>query len=205
MKQNKKRGAKVKVIGVTGGVGSGKSVVLSILEKDYHAETILADLVAHDLMQPGGKSYEDIVEAFGDGILNDDGTIDRVKLGNIVFHDAEKLQKLNAITHPNVKEEIKNRIQKIREQGTASMILLEAALLIESGYEDVYDELWYIYVDRETRYRRLQEGRGYTREKTDSIMQKQLTEEQFRKYADVVIDNSHSIEETKQQIRNICG
>ena len=106
----------MKVIGVTGGVGSGKSVVLSILEKDYHAETILADLVAHDLMQPGGKSYEDIVEAFGDGILNDDGTIDRVKLGNIVFHDAEKLQKLNAITHPNVKEEIKNRIQKIREQ-----------------------------------------------------------------------------------------
>ncbi len=195
----------MKVIGVTGGVGSGKSVVLSILEKDYHAETILADLVAHDLMQPGGKSYEDIVEAFGDGILNDDGTIDRVKLGNIVFHDAEKLQKLNAITHPNVKEEIKNRIQKIREQGTASMILLEAALLIESGYEDVYDELWYIYVDRETRYRRLQEGRGYTREKTDSIMQKQLTEEQFRKYADVVIDNSYSIEETKQQIRNICG
>ena len=96
----------MKVIGVTGGVGSGKSVVLSILEKDYHAETILADLVAHDLMQPGGKSYEDIVEAFGDGILNDDGTIDRVKLGNIVFHDAEKLQKLNAITHPNVKEEI---------------------------------------------------------------------------------------------------
>ncbi len=195
----------MKVIGVTGGVGSGKSVVLSILEKDYHAETILADLVAHDLMQPGGKSYEDIVEAFGDGILNDDGTIDRVKLGNIVFHDAEKLQKLNAITHPNVKEEIKNRIQKIREQGTASMILLEAALLIESGYEDVYDELWYIYVDRETRYCRLQEGRGYTREKTDSIMQKQLTEEQFRKYADVVIDNSYSIEETKQQIRNICG
>lgn len=195
----------MKVIGVTGGVGSGKSVVLSILEKDCHAETILADLVAHDLMQPGGKSYEDIVEAFGDGILNDDGTIDRVKLGNIVFHDAEKLQKLNAITHPNVKEEIKNRIQKIREQGTASMILLEAALLIESGYEDVYDELWYIYVDRETRYRRLQEGRGYTREKTDSIMQKQLTEEQFRKYADVVIDNSYSIEETKQQIRNICG
>lgn len=195
----------MKVIGVTGEVGSGKSVVLSILEKDYHAETILADLVAHDLMQPGGKSYEDIVEAFGDGILNDDGTIDRVKLGNIVFHDAEKLQKLNAITHPNVKEEIKNRIQKIREQGTASMILLEAALLIESGYEDVYDELWYIYVDRETRYRRLQEGRGYTREKTDSIMQKQLTEEQFRKYADVVIDNSYSIEETKQQIRNICG
>ena len=73
----------MKVIGVTGGVGSGKSVVLSILEKDYHAETILADLVAHDLMQPGGKSYEDIVEAFGDGILNDDGTIDRVKLGKL--------------------------------------------------------------------------------------------------------------------------
>ena len=131
----------MKVIGVTGGVGSGKSVILSILEKEYGAQTILADLVAHDLMEPGAKSYMEIVETFGDSILQEDGAIDRQKLGSIVFADEKKLEQLNGITHPNVKEEIKRRIAKIRKKGEASMIVLEAALLIESGYEDIYDEL----------------------------------------------------------------
>lgn len=193
----------MKVIGVTGGVGSGKSVILSILEKEYGAQTILADLVAHDLMEPGAKSYMEIVETFGDSILQEDGAIDRQKLGSIVFSDEKKLEQLNGITHPNVKEEIKRRIAKIRKKGEASMIVLEAALLIESGYEDIYDELWYIYVNRETRYERLKEGRGYTREKTDSIMNNQLSEEEFRAHAQVIIDNSYDIEQTKKQIHEI--
>ncbi len=193
----------MKVIGVTGGVGSGKSVILSILEKEYGAQTILADLVAHDLMEPGAKSYMEIVERFGDSILQEDGAIDRQKLGSIVFADEKKLEQLNGITHPNVKEEIKRRIAKIRKKGEASMIVLEAALLIESGYEDIYDELWYIYVNRETRYERLKEGRGYTREKTDSIMNNQLSEEEFRAHAQVIIDNSYDIEQTKKQIHEI--
>ncbi|MCI5952172.1 MAG: dephospho-CoA kinase [Anaerostipes sp.] len=193
----------MKVIGVTGGVGSGKSVILSILEKEYGAQTILADLVAHDLMEPGAKSYMEIVETFGDSILQEDGAIDRQKLGSIVFADEKKLEQLNGITHPNVKEEIKRRIAKIRKKGEASMIVLEAALLIESGYEDIYDELWYIYVNRETRYERLKEGRGYTREKTDSIMNNQLSEEEFRAHAQVIIDNSYDIEQTKKQIHEI--
>ena len=193
----------MKVIGVTGGVGSVKSVILSILEKEYGAQTILADLVAHDLMEPGAKSYMEIVETFGDSILQEDGAIDRQKLGSIVFADEKKLEQLNGITHPNVKEEIKRRIAKIRKKGEASMIVLEAALLIESSYEDIYDELWYIYVNRETRYERLKEGRGYTREKTDSIMNNQLSEEEFRAHAQVIIDNSYDIEQTKKQIHEI--
>lgn len=201
MKQSK--GKDMKVIGVTGGVGSGKSVVLSILEEEYGAETILADLVAHDLMRPGAKSYLEIKEAFGTEILDEDGGIDRQKLAGIVFSEEEKLRKLNAITHPNVKEEIKRRIARIKEEGKASMIILEAALLIEGGYEDVYDELWYIYVNRETRYARLKEGRGYTKEKTDSIMKNQLSEEEFRAHAQVVIDNSYEIVHTKEQIHEI--
>ena len=193
----------IKVIGVTGGVGSGKSVILSFLEEAYGAKVILADLVAHDLMEPGAKSYKQIVETFGTGILQEDGWIDRQKLGSIVFSDEKELLKLNAITHPNVKEEIKRRIQKIKEEGIAPMIVLEAALLIEGGYEDVYDELWYVYVEKEVRYERLKEGRGYTREKTDSIMETQLSEEEFRKHADVIIDNSHEIAQTKEQILGI--
>lgn len=195
----------MKVIGVTGGVGSGKSVVLSVLEKEYGAETILADLVAHDLMEPGAKSYQQIVETFGTDVLNADQTINRQRLGGIVFCDHEKLEKLNAITHPNVREEICRRIAAIKDKGEASAIILEAALLIESGYEDIYDELWYIYVDRETRYQRLYDGRGYSRAQTDSIMEKQLSEEEFRAHAQVIIDNSYSIEKTKEQIQKYFG
>lgn len=193
----------MKVLGITGGVGSGKSVVLSIMEEKFGCKTILCDLVAHDLMQPGEKSYVEIVKTFGKEILHEDQTINRKALGAIVFGDEEKLGKLNAITHPNVKEEVKARIAKIKEEGVASAICLEAALLIETGYEDVYDELWYIYVNRETRYQRLYEGRGYSREQTDSIMKNQLSEEEFRAHADVVIDNSYTVEETEAQIRKV--
>lgn len=201
MKRN--RWTEMKVIGITGGVGSGKSVILSILKEEYGAETILADLVAHDLMEPGAKSYVEIVENFGSNILKEDGSIDRQKLGSIVFGDKEKLEQLNSITHPNVKEEIKHRITRIKEKGEVSMIVLEAALLIESGYQDVYDELWYIYVNQETRYERLCKGRGYTKEKTDSIMKNQLSEEEFREHAHFVIDNSYDIANTKEQIQKI--
>ncbi len=195
----------MKVLGITGGVGSGKSVVLSIMEEKFNTKNILTDLVAHDLMQPGEKSYIGIVEAFGEGILNEDKTINRKALGAIVFADEEKLNQLNAITHPNVKEEVKRRIAKIKEEGTASAICLEAALLIETGYEDVYDELWYIYVNKETRYERLAAGRGYSREQTDSIMKNQLSEEEFRAHVDVIIDNSYTVEETEAQIRKVFG
>ena len=180
----------MKVIGVTGGVGSGKSVILSILEKEYGAQTILADLVAHDLMEPGAKSYMEIVETFGDSILQEDGAIDRQKLGSIVFADEKKLEQLNGITHPNVKEEIKRKIAKIRKKVEASMIVLEAALLIESGYEDIYDELWYIYTSEENRRIRLKENRGYSDEKIDNIFRSQLSEKTFREHCIEVIDNN---------------
>ena len=129
MKQNKKRND-IKVVGITGGVGSGKSVVMNILKEKYGAEIILADLVAHDLMEPGQKNYLDIVEAFGEKVLAKDKTIDRPALAKLVFGDQEKLSRLNAITHPNVKKEIFQRIQRIKEKGEASFIAVEAALLL---------------------------------------------------------------------------
>lgn len=193
----------MKVIGVTGGVGSGKSVVLSILEEEYQAKVILTDLVAHDLMQIGQRNYVEIVKEFGTDILQEDKSIDRKKLGKIVFEDKEKLERLNQITHPGVKQEVKEIVARIKQEGKASMILLESALLLEAGYEDIYDEIWYVYVEKEVRYQRLLDGRGYTREKTDSIIKNQLSEKEFRAKADVVIDNSGSLEETKVQIKKI--
>ena len=132
MKQNKKQND-IKVVGITGGVGSGKSVVMNILKEKYGAEIILADLVAHDLMEPGQQNYLDIVEAFGEKVLAKDKTIDRPALAKLVFGDQEKLSRLNAITHPNVKKEIFQRIQRIPEKGDASFIAVEAALLLEEG------------------------------------------------------------------------
>ena len=184
MKQNKKRND-IKVVGITGGVGSGKSVVMNILKEKYGAEIILADLVAHDLMEPGQKNYLDIVEAFGEKVLAKDKTIDRLALAKLVFGDQEKLSRLNAITHPNVKKEIFRRIQRIKEKGEASD----------------FDTMWYVYVDEATRIERLKEGRGYTEEKCHEIMAKQLPEEVFRKECSTVIDNHLGISETENQIK----
>lgn len=196
MKQNN-----MKVIGITGGVGSGKSVVMDILQKEYGAQIILADLVAHDLMEPGQQNYIDIVEAFGEEILAQDKTIDRPALAKVVFGDKEKLVRLNAITHPNVKKEIFRRIDAIKEKGEASFIAVEAALLLEEGYQKDFDAMWYVYVDEATRIDRLKEGRGYTEEKCREIMAKQLPEEVFRKECSTVIDNHLGISETEKQIK----
>lgn len=200
MKQNKKY---IPAIGITGGVGSGKSVVMDLLEKEFGAAVILADLVAHDLMEPGAISYRQIVNEFGTEILNKDGQIDRPSLSRIVFGQPEKLQILNAITHPNVKQEIMSRIAQFREEGKVPFIAVEAALLIEEGYDDLLDALWYVYVDEEIRIQRLKEGRGYSEEKSRSIMQQQLKEETFRNRCSCVIDNNGDVESVRKQLKAI--
>lgn len=194
----------MKVIGITGGVGSGKSVVMHLLEENYNAAIILSDLVAHELMQIGGINYKEIVKAFP-GVTKEDGTIDRKKLGNIVFHDEKKLQQLNDITHPNVIDELKRRIAALKKKDNISFIALEAALLIEEEYECLYDELWYVYAQKEVRIKRLEEGRGYTREKSLSMIQHQRSDEVFLRKCDKKIDNSFSIEETKKQLDAILA
>ena len=189
------------IIGVTGGVGAGKSTVLEILKEEYNAHIIMSDDVAKELMEPGGASYEAVVEAFGKEILNEDGTIDRPKLASIVFEDDEKLALLNSLTHPKVKEEILSRIDRFYAENEFALIVIEAALLIEAGYEDMLDSLWVVCVDKDVRIERLMRDRGYSREKALSIMDNQLSDEEFRSHADYVINNSGSLEETEKQIR----
>ena len=110
-----------KVIGITGGVGSGKSVVMDILKEEYGAFIILADLVGHELMEPGGVNYQEIIKEFGTDILKEDQTIDRAVLGNIVFSDPSKLALLNEITHPNIRAEIAFRIGQIKQKKTTPL------------------------------------------------------------------------------------
>ncbi|MBR0381521.1 MAG: dephospho-CoA kinase [Eubacterium sp.] len=194
MKQNRK------VIGITGGVGAGKSIIMEILRDRYRADIILSDLTAHRLMEPGEDNWKGIVECFGREILRDDGTIDRGKLSGLVFSDPEKLAALNAITHPGVIRRIREEIRRFRREGNAPLLAVESALLPGSGLEEDLDAIWYIYVDDAVRAKRLEEGRGYTPEKTRSVLEKQKSDAEFRSCASLVIDNSGSVEETEKLI-----
>ncbi len=191
----------MKVIGITGGIGSGKSRVLSFLEETHHAVVCQADKVAWELQRPGESCYQEIVMQFGSGILNADTTIDRKALGQIVFANETKLLQLNAIMHPMVKCEIKKRISRERERGTL-IFVIEAALLIEEHYDEICDELWYIYTDEQIRRQRLKADRGYNDEKIDAVMAAQLSEEMFRKKCKRVIENSGAFEETCAQLND---
>ena len=189
----------MKIIGVTGGVGAGKSTVLDYLKETYHAHLILADLVGHEVMEPGLSAYDAIIETFGREILSENQTIDRKKLGDIVFHKEEMRQKLNAIVHPAVKQEILRRIEQAKLENV-SYTVVEAALFLEENYDAFCNETWYIYTDEKIRRQRLKESRGYSDERIDQIFRSQKTHEEFQKRCLFMIDNNGSEEETFRQI-----
>ncbi len=191
----------MKVIGLTGGIGSGKSVVLQYVKEQFQAYVIDADQVAHSLQKQGTACYHAIVAYFGADIVAAQGELDRKKLGTIVFADEQKRHKLNEIMHPPVKEKIMKMVDDAEKQGTFAYCFIEAALLIEEHYDEICDELWYIYTDRTLRENRLMDTRGYTREKAGQIMSRQLGEEEFRLHCSVVIDNNGSKEHIYEQIK----
>ncbi len=187
-------------IGITGGVGAGKSTILKILKDKYDAHLIMADDVAKDLMCKGKSAYRKIIQTFGDEILGEDQEIDRQKLSAIVFQDDEKLLALNQIVHPLVKKAIIKEKNEICKKYPEKLIVLEAALLIEDGYPEILDELWAVIADKEVRIQRLMDNRGYSREKSESIIAAQLSDEEFREACSFVIDNSGSLSESERQI-----
>lgn len=192
----------MKIIGITGGIGSGKTAVLNILKDDYGAFVMEADALAHRLMEPGQISYNDIVNAFGTDILDENGIIDRQKLGQIVFNDEEKLNILNSITHPNVKKAILSSIEEKRHSG-CDLYVLEAALLIQDGYLDICDEMWFIYADLEKRIERLCMFRGFTRERAMDVIRSQAPDEYYEVNCAKKVDNSGDIDELKKQISSV--
>ena len=189
----------MKVIGVTGGVGAGKSEILNFIADNWNATVVEADEVGYLVMKPGKSCFAPIVELFGPGILQEDGTLDRTKIAELVFEDKELLDKLNAIVHPAVKKYIRKAIEREKENET-DFFIVEAALLIEDKYDELCDELWYIYADEETRTERLMKNRGYSEEKVKSIFANQLSEDEFSDHCDFEIDNSGDFEDTKEQI-----
>lgn len=189
----------MKVIGITGGVGCGKSAVLAFLETEYAAVVTQLDEVAKQLQKRGQECFEQIVAQFGTDILRDDGELDRNRLAETVFQDSERLLKLNAIVHPKVKAWVKEDIEQKRRDGV-DLYVIEAALLPTAGYESICDEMWYIYAEEPVRRRRLKESRGYTEEKITQMIASQPTEQMFRESCGHVIENSGTLENTKEQI-----
>ena len=190
----------MKVIGITGGIGAGKSELLSYISAHYRCRIILSDQVANEVKEKGTACYDAIVELLGKSVLEPDGEISRNRMAARIFADKALLTKVNAILHPAVNTFIMDTIEEEREKKEMDYLFIEAALLIESGYEHVVDQMWYIYAPDEIRRKRLKESHGYPDEKITKILEKQLSEEAFRAHCDVVIDNSADLAHAYLQI-----
>ena len=185
----------MRVLGITGGVGSGKSRVLEYLRDDCGAVVCQMDETAKKLQRKGTECFDKIVENFGAEVLDSHGELDRAALGRIVFASGEKLARLNAIVHPEVLREVGKDIRRKEAEGK-NLYVVEAALLPDTGRE-LCDEMWYIYADESIRRERLKASRGYTDEKIAQMIASQPQEERFRSSCSVVIDNSGDFENTK--------
>ena len=186
------------ILGITGGVGTGKSTVLHYLKDRYGAALIQLDDVARDLQQPGQECYGPMLELFGPEYLNEDGTYNRSAVAARVFAQKELLQALNRIVHPAVK---RRTLELIQAHRSAPLIVIEAALLLEDHYDEICDEIWFVYAEESVRRERLKKSRGYTDEKITRMFSSQRPDESYRASCDLTIDNSsENIENTFRQL-----
>ena len=197
----------MKVIGITGGVGAGKSTVLDIIRECCSCYILIADEAAHEVERKGRPCYDELIGLLGTDIVGDDGEIDRRRMAKVIFSEDNRdiLAKVNSIVHPRVKEYILGLIDRYRTDGLVDYFFIEAALLIEDGYRAICDELWYVYAVADVRAKRLRESRGYSDEKIEDIMNSQCDDETFRRYCDHVIENNGDIGETKRSIIELLG
>lgn len=189
----------MRIIGVTGGVGSGKSAVLNYLEDHFDSRVVKADEVGHLLMMPGRACYEPVIELFGEWIVKEDTSLDRQAIASIVFQEPEMLQKLDDIVHPAVYQYIVREIERSKKEGT-EFFFIEAALLLEEKYDEICDEMWYIYCEKEVRIERLRHDRGYSDEKIHRMMANQLPDEEFETRCDFQLYNDEDVAHTYLQI-----
>ena len=195
----------MRVIGITGGVGSGKTRVLEYLKTKYHCRILLADEAARRLQGPGGVRHGQSAALLGGRVLAPDGRIRRDVMAELIFGDADKLAAVNAIVHPAVRACILQEIEKERRKGNVDFFFLEAALLIENGYDTVVEELWYVRADEALRRERLKASRGYSDAKIDGILAAQLSDAAYRAHCSFVIDNSGELADTCEQIDRKMG
>jgi len=186
------------LIGLTGGIGSGKSTVAAMLA-ELGARVIDADRVGHDVYRPGSEGFCRVSEAFGPDVVGPDGTIDRRVLGARVFADPAALGRLNALLHPLIGDAIRDRIATAVAGDPDRPVVVEAAIMLEAGWH-FFDRIWVVLVERETAIARVTASRGLTREEVESRIDAQMSNEERRRRADLVIENDGSIEELRARV-----
>jgi len=191
----------MKVIGLTGGIGSGKSTVSRFLA-ELGAVIIDADKVGHEALKPGTELWREVVAAFGRQTLTPDGDIDREKLGEIAFSNPDSLVRLNRIMHPRLYEVVKAQIEECRRQGTG-VVVLEAPLLIEAGWTSLVDKIWVTVASEATVLRRLQERTGLSEPESLARIRSQLSPAERVRYADVTIDSDGELDELRARVEKL--
>ena len=189
----------VRIIGITGGIASGKSIVTEFLRQQGY-QVIDADQVVHELQEPGGRLYQALLSAFGSAILREDGRLDRPKLGAMIFGNPQLLEQSSQIQNQIIREELAGRRDMLAE--TEDIFFMDLPLLFELQYEEWFDQIWLVDVTVETQLSRLMSRNALSQEEAEKRIAAQLSLREKRKRADVLIDNNGSLEETRQQIRD---
>lgn len=201
----------MRFVGITGGIGSGKSVVMDYLKEHTSCESVYADDLAKELYAPGTPLNQKMRDTFSEAkgyseeLFFTDGSINAPVFAREVLSDEKSREALNGLVHPAVKEEVMRRVKKHREAKDVDYFFLEAALLIEAGYKGLCDELWYIFVTEENRRNRLKASRGYSDKRIDEAFAMQLHEYEFLDACCVVIDNNGTPEATYEQLERVLS
>ncbi len=201
----------MRFVGITGGIGSGKSVVMEYLRTHTNCEIVYADELAKELYAPGTPLNQKMQDTFSEAkgyskeLFLEDGSINAPVFAAEVLSDEKSREALNALVHPAVKEEVLYRVAEHRKAKDIDYFFLEAALLIEDGYKELCDELWYIFVTEDNRRARLKASRGYSDERIDATFAMQLPEYEFLDACCVVIDNNGTCEATYEQLERVLS
>jgi dephospho-CoA kinase len=195
--------ARTIVIGLTGGIGSGKSTVSSFLAR-LGAVVLSADEIGHEALKTHMETWQEVVNAFGEEILKAGGEVDRQKLGDLVFNNAEALARLNQIMHPRMYGIAEKRIEEFKQQG-AEVVVLEAPLLVEANWLDLVDQVWVTAATESTAVLRLCQRSGLSEAQALARIHSQLPSEERIKYADTVIDTNGTLNEVETRVRELWG
>ena len=189
------------IIGLTGGIGTGKTQVANILE-DLGAAIVNADLLGHEVYTPDTDGWREVVDAFGEDVLTPEGEVDRGKLGALVFSDPKALGRLNAITHPRIYKMVERRIESLRADGRLQAVV-EAALLVEANWIPLVNEVWMASATEGRVVRRLGARGGLDEEAILARIRSQMPQANRTKYADVVIENNGTLEQLRERVQNL--
>lgn len=187
----------LKIIGVTGGIGSGKSTVARTLA-DLGAAIVDADVLAKGITSKGGKAFVELVEYFGDEIVDSDGELDRARLASIAFGDRNRLNALNSITHKYITEKIRDTVALLEKSGKWDIVVIDAPIPLEKGFLDLVDEVWVVVADREARVRRVMERSGLSLAEVSDRINSQPGDDEYISMSDELLYNNDSVDELEQ-------